>query len=330
MVGAVPEIDPFASALAERYDAVLETRFEQGVYALHTVIPARKTRGSMRPAEHADRALVLEWVEAFSTEVLHESVPGDSGRLERSVDARLAGGDAGFALWEANGRPVSLVGFGGPTPNGIRIGPVYTPPEHRGHGYGSALTAGVSAQQLAQWAAILLPLHRSREPDLERDLRADRVRARLRLAGAGARPPRPRLTRSGRRDKLAPWAISSDTPSSRSSSARASVPASASSSLPSRSTRRWCGPSRRQPGAPGPATSTATTSTTTCGVSMRSTRPTSCSTGRPTGSWRRRARARTRRSSTSWATPTRTCSTTSTPFAPREPSRSGSGRRTAT
>ncbi len=66
VVGAVPEIDPFASALAERHDAVLETRFEQGVYALHTVIPARETRGSMRPAERADRALLLEWVEAFS------------------------------------------------------------------------------------------------------------------------------------------------------------------------------------------------------------------------------------------------------------------------
>lgn len=150
VVGAVPEIDPFASALAERYDAVLETRFEQGVYALHTVIPARETRGSMRPADRADRALLLEWVEAFTTEVLHESVADDAGRLERSVDTRLAGGDAGFALWEVDGRLVSLVGYSGPTPNGIRIGPVYTPPEHRGHGYGSALTAGVSAEQLAR------------------------------------------------------------------------------------------------------------------------------------------------------------------------------------
>jgi predicted GNAT family acetyltransferase len=104
----------------------------------------------MRPADGADRALVLEWVEAFTTEVLHESVSADSERHERSVDARLAGGDAGFALWEAGGRPVSLVGFGGPTPNGIRIGPVYTPPEHRGHGYASALTARVSAHQLAR------------------------------------------------------------------------------------------------------------------------------------------------------------------------------------
>lgn len=150
VVGAVPEIDPFASALAERHDAVLETRFEQGVYALDTVIPARETRGSMRAADRADRALLLEWVEAFTTEVLHESVASDAGRLERSVDARLAGGDAGFALWEVDGQLVALAGFGGPTPNGIRIGPVYTPPEHRGHGYASALTAGVSTQQLAR------------------------------------------------------------------------------------------------------------------------------------------------------------------------------------
>ena len=73
----------------------------------------------------------------------------DDGRHDRSVDARLAGGAEGFSLWEADGRPVSLVCFGGPTPTGIRIGPVYTPPEHRGHGYASALTAEVSAQQLA-------------------------------------------------------------------------------------------------------------------------------------------------------------------------------------
>ena len=39
---------------------------------------------------------------------------------------------------------MSLAGFGGPTPNGIRIGPVYTPPDLRGRGYGTAVTAEVS------------------------------------------------------------------------------------------------------------------------------------------------------------------------------------------
>ena len=37
-----------------------------------------------------------------------------------------------------------MVGAGGETPNGIRIGPVYTPPDHRGRGYASNLTAFVS------------------------------------------------------------------------------------------------------------------------------------------------------------------------------------------
>jgi len=48
-------------------------------------------------------------------------------------------------LWEDGpGRPVSLAGCAGRTPNGIRIGPVYTPTELRGRGYASALTAALT------------------------------------------------------------------------------------------------------------------------------------------------------------------------------------------
>ena len=43
---------------------------------------------------------------------------------------------------------MSLAGAGGLTPNGIRVGPVYTPPELRGRGYASNLVAGVSQLQL--------------------------------------------------------------------------------------------------------------------------------------------------------------------------------------
>ena len=64
------------------------------------------------------------------------------------IDARLSRDDAGFVIWE-DGGPVSLAGFGGTTPHGTRIGPVYTPPEHRGRGYGSAVTAAVTAERLA-------------------------------------------------------------------------------------------------------------------------------------------------------------------------------------
>ncbi len=65
------------------------------------------------------------------------------------IDLRVTGdADYGFVLWEDEGRPVSVTGFGSPTPTGIRIGPVYTPPELRGRGYASALVAEVSQAQL--------------------------------------------------------------------------------------------------------------------------------------------------------------------------------------
>lgn len=148
VVGAVPEVDVFANAWVARRGVAVEPSLEQGVYALRHVRAPSSVPGAMCLADAGDRPLLLDWVRAFSDEVLHGILHSAPERLERSVDARIQGGDAGFGLWEVDGRPVSLAGFGGPTPNGIRIGPVYTPPEHRGRGYASALTAAVSQLQL--------------------------------------------------------------------------------------------------------------------------------------------------------------------------------------
>ncbi|GAB2633404.1 GNAT family N-acetyltransferase [Kribbella swartbergensis] len=53
-------------------------------------------------------------------------------------------------IWEADGQPVSMVGYHLPVFGVCRVGPVYTPPEHRRHGYAGALTSHVSAEILAQ------------------------------------------------------------------------------------------------------------------------------------------------------------------------------------
>ena len=143
VVGAVPEVDAFAAAWATRHGATPTTRIDQRIYAMEQLIPPLGVHGAVRLADVEDRALVLEWMTAFTQEALHGA--DDPERIERSVDARLgAEGAAGICLWEAGDGPVSLAGFGGPTPNGLRIGPVYTPPAHRGHGYGSAVTAAAS------------------------------------------------------------------------------------------------------------------------------------------------------------------------------------------
>jgi GNAT superfamily N-acetyltransferase len=148
VVGAVPEIDAFAAAWAERHGLEVTPVFDQRIHVLRQVFLPHAVPGVMRVAGDADRPLVLGWVRAFVREALGGGDDEDGSRVERNVDAKLTSAEAGIGLWEVDGNAVSLAGFGGPTPNGIRIGPVYTPPEHRNRGYGTAVTAAVSQQLL--------------------------------------------------------------------------------------------------------------------------------------------------------------------------------------
>src|SRR5581483_10201146 len=127
----------------------------------------------------------LRWWIAFGEEVLHEGGPGRE-RAEATLDHRLSTAGTGIFLWEDAGEVVSLAGWGGRTPNGIRVGPVYTPPELRGRGYATALTAELS-QQLLDGRLVEGGLA---EGDLDRledlavaDPFVDRVRGRVREIG---------------------------------------------------------------------------------------------------------------------------------------------------
>lgn len=111
------------------------------IYRLERVRPARPCDGEMRRGTGADRPLLREWLRAFSAEAFHVK---DDPSVDDLIERRLTHASSGIYLWQVGGTPVSLVGYAGPTPHGIRVGPVYTPPEARGHGYASALTAAVS------------------------------------------------------------------------------------------------------------------------------------------------------------------------------------------
>jgi predicted GNAT family acetyltransferase len=148
--------EPWATRFAQAWTAATGRQWRlgvgQGVYALTSVRPPRPTPGSARVATTDDRALLRHWMDAFAAEAL-QAMPRDAGDMQRSIDARV-GADAtgGFTLWELDGRPVSLTGWM-PVAGGARIGPVYTPPEQRGHGYASNLVADVSAEMLERGAA---------------------------------------------------------------------------------------------------------------------------------------------------------------------------------
>lgn len=59
----------------------------------------------------------------------------------------------GYTLWEQDGQPVSLAGLTRQVAGQVRVGPVYTPPGHRGRGYGGAATWAVSQAALDAGAA---------------------------------------------------------------------------------------------------------------------------------------------------------------------------------
>jgi uncharacterized protein len=147
VVGTEPEVYAFAELWSERSGVPSRVNMRQGVYALERVELLSAVPGSARVATAADHGRVLQWWIAFGDEVLHEGGPGRED-AEKNVEHTLSSPTAGIFLWEDDGEPVSLAGWGGPTPNGIRIGPVYTPPELRGRGYATALTAELSQRLL--------------------------------------------------------------------------------------------------------------------------------------------------------------------------------------
>ena len=147
LVGATPEVETFAELWTARTGAQLKLGMRQGVYELETLNPVPDAPGTPRVATLDDRELILRWWIAFGEEVLHEGGPGRD-RAESSVDHKLNAPGSGILLWERNDEVVSLAGWGSPTPNGIRVGPVYTPPELRGHGYATAVTAELSRRLL--------------------------------------------------------------------------------------------------------------------------------------------------------------------------------------
>ena len=117
------------------------------IYRLRAVLPASGVPGSLRAAADADRSLLIDWLDAFSREALGET---DRAMAEELADRFLRGPAWSRALWlwEVAGQAVSMAGIAGPTPHGIRVNAVFTPPEHRARGYASACVAALSQLQL--------------------------------------------------------------------------------------------------------------------------------------------------------------------------------------
>lgn len=137
--GGVEGTPETATPFAQRWCDLLNREFRQSaairLYRLGALrIP--NVAGSPRRAMDSDTDLCVEWVTAMCSEV------GIPGLAREAVRARIGAGR--WWLWELDGAPVSLAAHQVPVHGWSRIGPVCTPPEHRGHGYASAVSAHVA------------------------------------------------------------------------------------------------------------------------------------------------------------------------------------------
>jgi uncharacterized protein len=148
VVANLPWADRFAACVERRTGRGVSRVLREGVWELTAVAEVPAPPGAPRPATPRDRDLLMTWQRDFAAESLPADFPWNEAETERIVDLRLSGAGGGYWLWEL-GEPVSLSGFRLIPGAGARIGPVYTPPEHRGRGFATRLVADLSAGRLA-------------------------------------------------------------------------------------------------------------------------------------------------------------------------------------
>jgi predicted GNAT family acetyltransferase len=140
--GPIDESVAFARQWAERTGASIELIMGNRMFRLDRVIHPEGVRGHARLATADERELLVGWATAFH----HEATPRwpmlDYGLL---IDRKLAGDH--LWVWH-DGEPVSMLWTNPAVAGVVRVSGVFTPPQHRGHGYASGCVAAVSQHEL--------------------------------------------------------------------------------------------------------------------------------------------------------------------------------------
>jgi predicted GNAT family acetyltransferase len=111
------------------------------IYQLDRVIPPRPVPGGMDQAKLTDMDCVAQWAAAMVDEC-HMPMPNAGDEMRENVRR----GET--FIWR-DGQPVCMAVSRQGTPNGCRIGMVYTPPGFRRKGYATALVAALSQHMLS-------------------------------------------------------------------------------------------------------------------------------------------------------------------------------------
>ena len=153
-VPGVVGLDEVAEAFADALpDHRLDVTMREVVRVLDDLVEPVDVPGDAHVAGPDELPVLVDWYRQFAADAglpLHD--------VEQSVATRL--GVGALLWWTVDGVHVSLAGHTTPVQvvGGAvgRIGPVYTPVEHRRHGYAAALTAAVARRLLTSCTVVML------------------------------------------------------------------------------------------------------------------------------------------------------------------------------
>ena len=132
----------FAAAWCRQTGVAARVAASQRLFELTDLRSPSRVPGRARVADSADIELLAQWHLQFALAADPEGWRHPESSTER-VTRRMASGQ-GNLLWEVGGELVAMAAASPPIAAMSRVGPVWTPPEHRFRGYGSAVTAAAT------------------------------------------------------------------------------------------------------------------------------------------------------------------------------------------
>jgi GNAT superfamily N-acetyltransferase len=129
------------AAVAEALARPITRRMDERLFRLDELVPPRPTDGAPRLARDDDTAWLAQWYTDFAVEAFGRLPPGFDATQVLTRGLRTSR----CWIWSGADRSPRAMAAAHPAVDGVsRIGPVYTPPQFRGHGYGSSVTAVAS------------------------------------------------------------------------------------------------------------------------------------------------------------------------------------------
>lgn len=154
--GALPAANVCAGVVAMLQGETAEVVLRSRLHEARAVVAPRPAPGRLRLARDDEIGLVLEWYAAFAVDAAEQG-----GRTEGPVhdltedaeDIRRSIAEERVWFWvDEDDTPVHVTSHHLPAQGSARIGPVYTPREHRGNGYAGNAVAQVTQRILDEGA----------------------------------------------------------------------------------------------------------------------------------------------------------------------------------